>query len=78
MEHGSSWRKVRLLDLMYLLILSCITLFPYPMIAIVTIAIVIIAGSVLTSRPTPDCTLSGCSDNVQAAGETGYDVLEGM
>ena len=61
-----------------LLILSCITLFPYPMIAIVTIAIVIIAGSVLTSSDSPDCTLSGCSDNVQAAGETGYDVLEGM
>ena len=61
-----------------LLILSCITLFPYPMIAIVTIAIVIIAGSVLTSSDSPDCTLSGCSDNVQAADETGYDVLEGM
>lgn len=48
------------------------------MIAIVTIVIVIIAGSVLTSSETPDCTLSGCSDNVQAADETGYDVLEGM
>ena len=45
---------------------------------IVTIAVVTIAGSVLTSRPTTDCTLSGCSDDVQTAGETGYNVLEGM